>query len=46
VVLRGGSALEVLLSKDPISGAVGYALLGVYALMPWLLNQYLVPAGR
>jgi len=46
VVLRGGSALEVLLNKDPISGTVYYALLGVYALMPWLLNQYLIPAGR
>ena len=45
VVLRGGSALEVLLNKDPVSGTVYYALLGVYALMPWLLDRYLVPVG-
>jgi hypothetical protein len=39
VALRGGSVLEVLLNKDPVSGTVYYALLGVFALMPWLLAR-------
>jgi hypothetical protein len=39
IALRGGSVLEVLLNKDPVSGTVYYVLLGVYALMPWLLAR-------
>jgi hypothetical protein len=39
VALRGGSVVEVLLNKDPVSGTVYYALLGVFALMPWLLAR-------
>lgn len=39
IALRGGSVLDVLLNKDPVSGTVYYALLGVYALMPWLLAR-------
>jgi hypothetical protein len=31
--------VEVLLNKDPVSGTVYYALLGVFALMPWLLAR-------
>jgi len=38
-VLRGGSVQEILLDKDPISGTVYYALLGVFALMPWFLAR-------
>ncbi len=39
VALRGGSVLEALLDKDPVSGTVYYVLLGVFALMPWLLAR-------
>lgn len=39
IALRGGSVREVLLNKDPVSGTVYYALLGVFALMPWLLAR-------
>ena len=42
LALRGGSVWSILFDKDPISGTVYYALLAVYALMPWLLG----PAQR
>ncbi len=38
LALRDGSVRAILLDKDPISRTVYYALLGVYALMPWLLG--------
>lgn len=46
LVLRGGSVLEALLNKDPVSGTVYYALLGVYALMPWLLARHATRSRR
>ncbi len=39
-VLRGASVQEILLDKDPVSGTVYYALLGVFALMPWFLARH------
>jgi hypothetical protein len=39
LLLRGGSVRAILLDKDPVSGTVYYALLVVYALMPWLLGR-------
>ena len=39
VALRGASVIETLLNRDPVSGTVYYALLGVFALMPWLLAR-------
>ncbi len=41
--LRGGSVRKILLDKDPVSGTVYYALLGVYTLMPWLLGGRAAP---
>jgi hypothetical protein len=46
VALRGGSALEVLLNRDPVSGTVYYALLGVFAVLPWLLARGAARARR
>jgi hypothetical protein len=39
VGLRGVSIPEVLISRDPISGTVYYAILILFALMPWLLAR-------
>ena len=39
VTLRGASVSEALGNKDPVSGTVYYALLGVFAVMPWLLAR-------
>jgi hypothetical protein len=39
VGLQGASIAEVLLNHDPISGMVYYAMLILFALMPWLLNR-------
>jgi hypothetical protein len=39
VAIRGGSALTALVNRDPVSGTVYYALLGIFALMPWLLAR-------
>jgi hypothetical protein len=39
VALRGVSVLEALMNRDPVSGTVYYALLGVFAVMPWLLAE-------
>ncbi len=44
LALRGGSVRTILLDKDLVSGTVYYALLGVYALLPWLLGRR--PASR
>ncbi len=46
LVLRGGSVLDVLLNKDPVSGTAYYTLLGVFALMPWLLARRAARSGR
>ncbi len=45
LALRGGSVRAILLDKDPVSGTVYYALLGVYAVMPWLLGSRVAPAS-
>ncbi len=45
LLLRGGSVMAILLDKDPVSGTVYYALLGVYALMPWLLGRPAAPSS-
>ncbi|WP_216644826.1 hypothetical protein [Candidatus Thiodictyon syntrophicum] len=37
ITLRGLSPVEVFTKHDPVSGTVYYALLGVFAAMPWLL---------
>ncbi len=44
LALRGGSVRAILLDKDPVSGTAYYALLGVYALMPWLLGHRARPS--
>ena len=46
LILRGGSVQAILLDKDPISGTVYYILLGIYALMPWLLGAKRQILGR
>ncbi len=40
VALLGLSFFEVFTKHDPVSGAVYYALLGIFAGMPWLLWRY------
>lgn len=37
VVLLDLSFIEVFTKHDPVSGSVYYAMLGVFAIMPWLL---------
>jgi len=37
VALRGLSLIEVFTHHDPVSGSVYYLMLGVFAVMPWLL---------
>jgi len=37
--LRGLSISEYLASRDPVSGTVYYAMLGVFAIMPLLVNR-------
>ena len=39
VSLQGASIPEVLLNHDPVSGTVYYAMLILFALMPWLLDR-------
>ena len=34
------SVSEALGNNDPVSGTVYYALLGVFAVMPWLLTRH------
>jgi hypothetical protein len=36
VALQGRSLVEVFTKHDPVSGTVYYAMLGVFAGMPWL----------
>jgi len=38
VGLRGMSWAQVFLERDPVSGAVYYALIALYALMPWMVG--------
>jgi hypothetical protein len=38
VGLRGMTLREVFTQRDAVSGKVYYALLGIFALMPWLLR--------
>lgn len=44
--LRGMSLTEVFTDRDAVSGSVYYGLLGLYALMPWLLNGRLIDYPR
>lgn len=37
IAVQGLSLLEVFTKHDPVSGSIYYALLGVFAAMPWLL---------
>ena len=37
--LRGLSIPEYLANRDPVSGAVYYVLLGVFAIMPLLVGR-------
>jgi hypothetical protein len=39
-VLRGASAADALLNRDPVSGTAYYVSLLVFALMPWLLGRH------
>jgi hypothetical protein len=39
VGLRGLSPAESLLNRDPVSGTIYYIMLGVFALLPWLLAR-------
>jgi type IV secretory pathway TrbD component len=41
--LRGLSITEYLASRDPVSGAVYYVMLGVFAIMPLLVARNGVP---
>lgn len=38
VAVRGVSVTEALVDRDPVSGTVYYALLGLFAILPWLLG--------
>jgi hypothetical protein len=40
VALLGLSFVEVFTKHDPVSGTVYYAMLGVFAWMPWLFWKY------
>ena len=37
--LRGLTATEVILNKDPVSGAAYYVSLTLFAAMPWLISR-------
>jgi hypothetical protein len=37
--LRGESPVEALVNRDSVSGTAYYLMLGVFALMPWLLAR-------
>jgi hypothetical protein len=40
MTLQGLSLIEVFTKHDPVSGFIYYALLGVFAVMPWLFWKY------
>jgi hypothetical protein len=40
IAVQGLSLLKVFTKHDPVSGSVYYALLGVFAAMPWLFWKY------
>ena len=39
MALQGQSVLAYIASRDPVSGSVYLAMLGLFALMPWLLAR-------
>jgi hypothetical protein len=39
MILTGAPLAEVLLDRDPVSGAAYYAALGIFAAMPWWLKR-------
>ena len=43
IAFQGLSLVEVFTKPDPVSGSIYYALLGVFAGMPWLLWKYRKP---
>jgi hypothetical protein len=45
VGIRGMSPAGVFLERDPVSGAVYYGLLVLFALMPWLLGSLSARGG-
>ena len=40
IAVQGLTLLEVFTKHDPVSGSIYYALLGVFAAMPWLFWKY------
>ncbi len=38
--LRGLSVSEYVRTRDPVSGIVYLLMLGVFALMPWLISRW------
>lgn len=40
IAVQGLSLIEVFTKHDPVSGSIYYALLGVFAAMPWLCWKY------
>ena len=46
VLLRGMSAAEVLVDRDPVAGAVYYGMLVIFAIMPWWLGRQRVRPAK
>ncbi len=44
--LQGLSIAEYVASRDPVSGAVYYAMLCIFAVMPWLVAEEKASSGR
>ncbi len=40
ITLQGLSLVEVFTTHDPVSGSLYYALLGLFAVMPWLCGTW------
>lgn len=40
IAFQGLSLVEVFTKHDPVSGSIYYALLGLFAGMPWLFWKY------
>ena len=44
--LRGMSPVQVFTERDPVSGAVYYGLIAIFALMPWISARRGAAGGR
>lgn len=44
-LILGQSLIEYVASRDPVSGAAYLAMLGLFAVMPWLIHRS-KPGGR